>query len=149
MDRYQKRDSLNDYFMRICEVVATRSTCVRRKVGAVIVLDKRIVATGYNGAPIGVQNCDDAGQCLRTNDASGENLSQCWAVHAEINAIISAARHGTSVKDGTIYCTTHPCSWCAKAIVNAGIKMVYFKEEYNDPFAKEIFKRAGVNVNHV
>ncbi|WP_290902673.1 dCMP deaminase family protein, partial [Ferroglobus sp.] len=119
------RPSLDEYFMEIAKVVAKRSTCLRQNVGAVIVKDKRILSTGYNGAPMGLPHCLDIG-CLREelNVPSGERHELCRAVHAEQNAIIQAAVHGVSIKGATLYTTHQPCIMCAKMIINAGIVRV-------------------------
>jgi len=133
--------------MNITEFVAQRSTCTRRAVGAVIVKDKRILSTGYNGAPSGIRHCLDVG-CLREtlNVPSGERHELCRGIHAEQNAIIQAAYHGVSVKDATLFCTNLPCSICAKMIINAGIKTIYFKSGYADPMSLELLGEAGVEV---
>ena len=119
--------------MSMAELAATRSTCIRRKVGAVLVKNRRIISTGYNGAPAGHQHCQDIG-CIREqlNVPSGENHELCRGVHAEQNAIIQAALHGISTISATLYCTSKPCSICAKMIVNAGILNVVYRDDYND-----------------
>lgn len=141
------RPSWHVYFMDIAELVATRATCTRRRVGAVLVKDKRILCSGYNGAPTGIPHCDVTG-CLRKQLGvpSGEKHELCRGVHAEQNAIIQAACHGISVKGSTLYCTHQPCSICAKMIINAGITRVYFGDGYNDPMAREMFVQAGVEL---
>ncbi|HEX38019.1 MAG TPA: cytidine deaminase [Candidatus Cloacimonetes bacterium] len=142
-----KRPLWNEYFMRIAELVSSRSTCLRRKVGAIIVRDNQILSTGYNGAPKGVPHCDVVG-CIRTKKdiPPGERHELCRGVHAEQNAIIQAAVNGVSVKGGTIYCTHQPCSICAKMIINAEIKNVYVKDVYPDKLAESMFSDADVNV---
>lgn len=137
----------NEYFMKIAELVSSRSTCLRRKVGAIIVRDNQILSTGYNGAPKGVPHCADVG-CLRAKlkVPAGERHELCRGVHAEQNAIIQAAVNGVSVKGATIYCTHQPCSICAKMIVNAEIKNVYIENTYPDRLAESMFTDAGVNV---
>jgi dCMP deaminase len=139
------RPSWDTYFMGIADLVATRSTCLRRKVGAILVKDKRILTSGYNGAPSGVTHCIETG-CLRDrlNVPSGEKHELCRGVHAEQNAIIQAANHGITVKGSVLYCTNQPCSICAKMIINAGIEKVYFQNGYNDPLAEEMFEQAGI-----
>ena len=132
-----QRPTLDDYFMEIALVVAKRSTCLRRQVGAVIVKGKQIVSTGYNGAPAGHVHCAEIG-CARANVPSGQRSEICRAAHAEQNAINFAARHGIPIAEAAIYTTHYPCSWCAKSIVNAGITEVVFGEDYPDPLAKEI-----------
>jgi len=141
------RPSWDSYFMEIAEVVSKRSTCLRRQVGAVIVKDKHIVATGYNGAPSGLLHCEEVG-CLREKLGvpSGERHELCRGLHAEQNAIIQAAALGSSIKDSTIYVTTQPCALCAKMIINAGIKRIVFKGEYPDEFAVNLLKEAKITL---
>ncbi len=141
------RPTLDEYFMEIAKVVAKRSTCLRQKVGAVIVKDKRILTTGYNGAPTGMKHCLDIG-CLREQlrIPSGERHELCRAVHAEQNAIIQAAYHGVSIKDATLYTTHQPCIMCAKMIINAGIKKVVYGKKYADERGLEFLKEAGIEV---
>lgn len=142
-----ERPSWHDYFMGICDLVATRSTCTRRKVGAVLVKDKRILCTGYNGAPAKVSHCRETG-CLRAqlNVPSGEKHELCRGVHAEQNAIIQAAYHGIQVSGAILYCTNQPCSICAKMIINAGIKTVYYNDGYDDALTLDMFDRANVEL---
>lgn len=134
--------------MEITEQIATWSSCLRRQVGAVIVRDKRILTTGYNGAPAGVENCVEKGECLRNRlkIESGTHAEICYSVHAEQNAIIQAAREGLSLKGCVLYCTHQPCVVCAKMIINAGIKEVIYKEGYPDKFSVDICKEAGVKL---
>ncbi|MCK4459653.1 MAG: cytidine/deoxycytidylate deaminase family protein [Methanosarcinales archaeon] len=141
------RPTLDEYFMNIAEVVATRSTCLRNNVGAVIVRDKRIISTGYNGAPRNLEHCLDIG-CIRDqeNIESGTMHEVCRAVHAEQNAIIQAALHAVSTRGATIYCTHQPCVLCAKMIINANIVRVVFTQAYPDSRALEFFEEAGVEV---
>ncbi|GAB4303612.1 MAG: cytidine/deoxycytidylate deaminase family protein [Desulfuromonadia bacterium] len=141
------RPSWDEYFMEITRLVARRSTCLRRQVGAVIVKDRNILATGYNGAPSGVRHCGETG-CLREllKVPSGERHELCRGLHAEQNAIIQAAKHGTSIEGSTLYCTTHPCGICAKMIINAGIREVVYEEGYSDDIAREMFAEAKVSV---
>ena len=129
-------------------LTAKRSTCLRRQVGAVIVKDKHIIATGYNGAPRGVPHCDEKGGCLRQqlNVPSGERHELCRALHAEQNAIIQAATLGQSIEGGTIYVTNQPCVICAKMIINAGIRRIVVKEGYPDELAVEILREAGLSI---
>ena len=145
--RQFERPSWQEYFMEITELVAKRSTCRRRAVGAIIVKDKRILSTGYNGAPAGVRHCIDIG-CLREQlgVASGERHELCRGIHAEQNAIIQAALHGVSIADATLFCTNLPCSICAKMIINAGIRTIYYKEGYADAMSKELLEEAMVEV---
>jgi len=131
--------------MEMAKLAASRATCLRRKVGAVLVKDRRLLCSGYNGAPSGLPHCSETG-CMRTQllVPSGEKHELCRGVHAEQNAIIQAACHGVSIKGAVLYCTNQPCSICAKMIVNAGIAKVYFQDGYNDPMAEEMFYQAGV-----
>jgi dCMP deaminase len=133
--------------MDITRLVAKRTTCLRRAVGAIIVKDKRILSTGYNGAPSGVRHCQEVG-CLREklNVSSGERHELCRGIHAEQNAIIQAAYHGVSVKGASLYCTNQPCSICAKMIINAGIRAIYYASGYADELAREMLREAGVDV---
>ncbi len=142
------RPSWDEYFMSIAKVVATRSNCMKRKVAAIIVKDKRIVSTGYNGTPRGIRNCSDGG-CPRCNNfsESGKNLEDCVCSHGEENAIVQAAYHGISIKDTTIYTTFSPCIMCTKMIINAGIREVVYNVDY--PVAEvpmKLLKEAGVKV---
>ncbi len=144
---HKPRPGWDEYFMRIAELVSTRSTCLRRQVGAVLVKDKRILATGYNGAPSGITHCEVTG-CLREKlkVPSGERHELCRGLHAEQNVIIQAAYYGIPINGSVLYVTCHPCSICAKMIINAGIKEVVIKEGYPDGMAKDFFKEAGVKV---
>jgi len=143
----RNRPSWDEYFMSIAELAATRSTCLRRQVGSVIVKDKKILATGYNGAPSGLKHCLDIG-CLREKLGipSGERHELCRATHAEQNAIVQAALFGVSIKDGVLYSTTQPCILCTKLIINAGIKKIVIKDSYPDKMSKEMLKEAKVQV---
>lgn len=141
------RPSWDEYFMEIVNVVKKRSTCARRQVGAIIVKDKRILSTGYNGAPVGLSHCEEAG-CLRNelNVPSGERHELCRALHAEQNAIVQAAYSGVSINESTIYVTNQPCVLCAKMIINSGIKRVVFGGSYPDESSVEFLKKAGVEL---
>jgi len=141
------RPSWDKYFIDIVDIVKTRSTCQRRQVGALIVKDKRILSTGYNGAPSGVQHCDEVG-CLRDELGipSGERHELCRGLHAEQNAIVQAALYGTSIKGSTIYVTNQPCIMCAKMIINAGITTVIFKGDYPDTLSMKILEEAGIKL---
>jgi dCMP deaminase len=141
------RPSWDEYFMGIVELVKTRSTCLRRQVGALIVKDKRILASGYNGAPVGCKHCQESG-CLREelNIPSGQRHELCRATHAEQNAIAQAAYSGTSIKDSTLYVTNQPCVLCAKLAINAGITKIVFKGDYPDELSMELLQEAGVRV---
>lgn len=141
------RPTLDEYFMEIAAIVAKRSTCLRNQVGAVIVKDKRILSTGYNGAPRNLEHCLDIG-CIRqqNNIASGTRHELCRAVHAEQNAIIQAALHGVSTENATVYCTHQPCILCAKMLINAKVEKVVFGAAYPDKEALDFFDKAGVEV---
>jgi len=132
-----KRPDIDNYFMSIAHMVSSRSTCLRRNVGSVIVKGKQIVSTGYNGSPQGMPHCLDIG-CAREGVPSGERSELCRGAHAEQNAINFAARYGIAIEGATIYTTHLPCSWCAKSIVNAGIKRVVYLNDYPDPQSKQI-----------
>lgn len=144
MDKWDKR------FMEMTEKIGAWSSCFQenRKVGAIIVKNKRIIATGYNGAPQGIESCADKKECLRKklNIESGTRQEVCYAVHAEQNAIIQAARVGSSVEGCTMYCTHQPCVICAKIIINSGISRVVYKEGYPDDFSIRLFKEAKVKL---
>jgi dCMP deaminase len=144
------RPSWEEYFMDITHLVAKRSTCLRRQVGAVLVKDKKILATGYNGAPSRSDHCLDVG-CLRQKLGipSGERHELCRGLHAEQNAIIQAAYHGVGIRGSTLYCTNHPCIICSKMIINAGIETVVYEEGYADDLAKTMLKESGIDVRHV
>jgi dCMP deaminase len=135
------------FFMDLTRMVSTRSTCLRRQVGAVVVREKRILATGYNGAPSGLKHCDQVG-CLRQilNVPSGERHEICRAIHAEQNAIIQAATFGVSLSGATIYVTHHPCVLCSKMIINAGIKTIVYEHGYPDELSGKMLKEAKMNV---
>jgi dCMP deaminase len=137
------RPELDDYFMEIAEVVASRSTCLRRRAGAVLVKDKRILSTGYNGVPKGLPHCEDTG-CPRADYPSGTHHELCRAVHSEQNAIIQAALHGISIEGATLYCTHQPCTLCTKMLINAGIKRVVYREDYPDDCSIKFFEQAGI-----
>ncbi len=141
------RPSLDEYFMSMAHIVSTRSTCLRRKVGAVIVKNKRILTTGYNGAPKNLKHCSEVG-CTRMNNnvPSGQRHELCRGVHAEQNAVIQGALFGVSVEGATLYCTNFPCVLCAKMLINAGIKEIVFSDDYIDDLAKEVLKESGVKV---
>ncbi len=140
-----ERPSWDEYFMRIAHEVAKRSTCLRRQVGAVVVLDKRILATGYNGAPSGLPHCEEVG-CLRDQlkVPSGERHELCRGLHAEMNALLQGARHGMRVEGATLYSTHVPCSLCSKMLINTGIVRVVAAAPYPDSFARGMLEEAGV-----
>jgi dCMP deaminase len=135
--------------MEITRLVATRSTCLRRQVGAILVKDRNILATGYNGVPSGISHCDVTG-CLRERlkIPSGERHELCRGLHAEQNAIIQAARHGINIDGATLYCTTMPCIICTKMIINAGIRDIVYGDGYADELAREMINEGGINAVH-
>jgi dCMP deaminase len=140
-----KRPSWDEYFLEITDLVSSRSTCLRRRVGSVLVKDKHVLATGYNGAPKGVTHCIEGG-CLREQLGipSGQRHEICRGLHAEQNAIIQAASHGVNISGSDLYSTTMPCVICAKMIINAGIRRVFFIEGYPDELAESFFREADV-----
>lgn len=142
-----KRPSWDEYFISIAKLVSTRSTCLRRSVGAVLVKDKRILATGYNGAPSNIKHCEEAG-CIREkmNIPSGERHELCRGLHAEQNALLQAALHGVSVENAKVYATNQACIICAKMLINAGIEELIIAGTYPDKMAREFLKEAGVRV---
>ncbi|MEO1783882.1 cytidine/deoxycytidylate deaminase family protein [Thermodesulfobium sp. 4217-1] len=139
------RPDWDSYFMQIANLVATRSTCIRRKVGAVIVKDKRILSTGYNGVPSGLQHCLDIG-CLRDKlkIPSGERQELCRGLHAEQNAIIQGAMYGVSLMGSVIYVTNQPCITCAKMLIQSGIIKIYYQGDYPDPLSLEMLGEARI-----
>ncbi len=141
------RPSWNEYFMSITAMVAKRSTCLRRHVGAILVKDKRILATGYNGAPSGLRHCEEVG-CLRENTSvpSGERHELCRGLHAEQNAIIQAAYHGISIRGATLYCTNKPCVICSKMLINAGIRKILYENGYDDHLADDMLREANIEI---
>ena len=139
------RPDLDHYFMEIAIVVSKRSTCLRNQVGALFVRNKRILSTGYNGAPSGLEHCDLVG-CAREGVASGTRHELCRAVHAEQNAIIQAALHGVSIEGATLYCTHQPCILCAKMMINARVSKVVYKESYPDQTALRFLEQGGIDV---
>ncbi|HBF43413.1 MAG TPA: cytidine deaminase [Desulfobacteraceae bacterium] len=141
------RPSWPVYFMDITKMVAKRSTCLRRHVGAVLVKDKRILATGYNGAPTGIRHCEEVG-CLREQLSvpSGERHELCRGLHAEQNAIIQAAYHGIPIVGSTLYCTNKPCIICSKMLINAGVEKIVYEDGYDDPLADQMLEEATIKV---
>lgn len=141
------RPSWDEYFMEITSLVAKRSTCRRRQVGAILVKEKRILATGYNGAPPGLTHCLDM-QCLREQEEvpSGERHELCRGLHAEQNIIIQAAFHGVSIKGSVLYCTNMPCSICMKMIISAGIKRIVYADGYPDYLGEKMLKETEIQV---
>ncbi len=144
------RPSWERYFMSIAGQVAMRSTCLRRQVGCIIVLERRIVSTGYNGAPSGLPHCEEVG-CVRETRgvASGERHELCRGLHAEQNAIIQAAMHGTAVRGGSVFCTHKPCILCTKMLINAGVRRVYYEQGYEDEMADEMAREADLLLIHL
>ena len=143
------RPSWDEYFMKMANDVATRTPCLRRGVGAVIVKDRRILATGYNGVPTGLTHCSETG-CLREQLGvpSGQRHEICRGLHAEQNAIIQAARMGVSIEGATLYCTHFPCVICAKIIANSGISRLVYRHSYPDEFSAQLLAEAGLSVEH-
>ncbi|MDR3205801.1 MAG: cytidine/deoxycytidylate deaminase family protein [Candidatus Methanoplasma sp.] len=142
-----ERPSNDQYFMDMAELVSSRSTCVRRRVGAVIVKDKHILSTGYNGSPKGTRHCEELG-CIREqmDIPSGTRHELCRGVHAEQNAVAQAAYFGVSVNGATIYSTTFPCSMCAKILINSGISEVVYKLGYMDDLSKELLSETQMKI---
>jgi len=150
MKKKLQRPSWDRYFIEIAKLVAPRSTCLRRQVGAVIVKDRHILATGYNGTPKGITHCEVVG-CLRKKlkVPSGERHEICRGLHAEQNSLLQAALYGISLKDSILYCTNQPCAICAKMLINAGIKEIVILKGYPDPMARELLNEAQIKVRRV
>ncbi len=146
--RLDARPSWDAYFMEICRVVRRRSTCLRRQVGAVLVSERRILCTGYNGPPRDLRHCADLGGCYREQMSvpSGERHELCRALHAEQNAIIQAAIHGVKLENVTAYCTTMPCVTCAKMLINADVRRIVYETAYPDPLSQKMLDEAGVQL---
>jgi len=142
-----RRPDWYEYFMDFARLAARRSSCLRRHVGAVLVRDKRVLATGYNGPPSGIAHCNETG-CMREKlkVPSGERHELCRGLHAEQNAIIQAARHGIPIAGATLYCTTHPCIICTKMLINAGVTAVVYAEGYADELSADMLKESGLLV---
>ena len=141
------RPDNDEYFMEMAFLVSKRSTCLRRRVGAVIVRDKHVISTGYNGSPRGTKHCEELGYIRQQmNIPSGTRHELCRGVHAEQNAITQAAYFGTSVANATIYTTTFPCSMCAKILINAGITEVVYADGYVDDLSKKLFAETNIKV---
>jgi dCMP deaminase len=149
-DKRLKRPSWDEYFIDIARLISMRSTCLRRKVGAIIVKDRRILATGYNGTPSKIKHCEDIG-CLREKlkIPSGERHELCRGLHAEQNVLLQAALYGISVKDSSLYCTNQPCVICAKMLINAGIREIVAAGGYPDKMAADFLKEAGIKVRTI
>jgi dCMP deaminase len=144
----EERPSWDEYFMAIANMVRTRSTCLRRKVGAIVVKNKRILTTGYNGAPKGMKHCSEVG-CIRAEAdvPAGERHELCRGIHAEQNAIVQAAAFGVSIQGSTLYCTHFPCVLCTKMLINAGISKIVVERAYPDPLSKNMLDEAGIEIN--
>lgn len=145
-----RRPTWDEYFLGIADLVSKRSTCLRRRVGAVLVKDRHILATGYNGAPSRIAHCSETG-CVRAKlkIPSGERHELCRGLHGEQNSFLQAALHGTGLKGASLYSTTHPCIICAKMIINAGIKEIVIKGDYPDKMARRFLDEAGVKIRMV
>ena len=143
----KNRPHWNEYFIEMAFLVSKRSTCLRRKVGAVIVIENQIISTGYNGAPKNVRHCAETG-CLREQMQvpTGQRHELCRGIHAEQNAIIQAAINGSSIKGGELYCTNQPCVICSKMLINAEIRTIYMANSYEDKLAQEMLEEAGINL---
>ena len=143
----QQRPSWDEYFLELAKLVSRRATCLRRRVGAVLVKDKKILATGYNGAPAGLKHCSDIG-CLREKLGvpSGERHELCRGLHAEQNVILQAALHGTSTKGSSLYVTNQPCVICAKMLINAGIREIIISLGYPDKLARKFLQEAKIKI---
>ena len=143
-----RRPGWDEYYMGIAIAVRRRANCLGSRVGAILVLENHVVATGYNGTPSGIEHCLDRG-CLREQLGipSGERHEICRGLHAEQNAIIQAAKHGTNIDGATLYCTNQPCGICAKMIINAGIRHLVFQDGYPDQLAAEMLKESGIKVD--
>jgi len=151
MNKIIKRPDWDHYFMEIAHIVKSRSNCCTRQVGAIIVKDKRITATGYNGTPMGIKNCCDGGceRCLKRKNGqikSGEDTDKCICLHAEQNAILQSAFHGISTKGSVMYTTDSPCGQCAKMIANSGITKIIAENEYPDKIGADVLKQAGIGL---
>ena len=146
-DQHPLRPSWDEYFMDITHLVSKRSTCLRRQVGSVLVKDKKILATGYNGAPSRIEHCLDSG-CLRQQMGipSGERHELCRGLHAEQNGIIQAAYHGVGIQGATLYCTNHPCIICSKMIINAGIERIVYEDGYADGLSAKMLRESGIKI---
>ena len=141
------RPSWDEYFLEIADLVSSRSTCLRRQVGAVFVRDKRVLTTGYNGAPSGLKHCEEVG-CIREREGvpSGERHELCRGIHAEQNAMLQAAQFGISLRDSVLYCTTQPCVLCAKMLINTGVRRIVVRGGYPDELSQQMLDEAGVEI---
>jgi len=147
LEQENHRPSYDEYFMEMAHVVAKRSTCIRRRVGAILVKDKHRLSTGYNGAPKGLNHCEDVG-CIRQQLSvkSGERHELCRGLHAEQNAIIQAAVFGISISGSTLYCTNTPCVVCVKMLINAGVKEIIYSGNYPDDLAKKMLGESSIKI---
>lgn len=145
-----ERKNWNEYFMEITELVATRSTCLRRQIGAIAVKDKRIIATGYNGAPSGMTDCIERGVCIRDKNKipSGTRGELCYALHSEMNLLVQAAKNGIVLDGADVYCTHKPCAICTRLLIGVGIKNVYYLNDYPDSFTDELVKNSNITFIH-
>jgi len=141
------RPSWDEYFLEIADLVSSRSTCLRRQIGAVFVREKRVLTTGYNGAPGGLKHCEEVG-CIREREGipSGERHELCRGIHAEQNAILQAAQFGISLRDSVLYCTNQPCVLCAKMLINTGVKRIVVRDGYPDKLSQQMLEEAGVDI---
>ena len=142
-----ERPDWDEYFMKMADLAAERSTCLRRQVGAILVKERQILATGYNGAPRGVEHCEKT-CCLRQKRGvpSGEKHEICRGVHAEQNLVAQSAFHGVKTEGSTVYCTNQPCVICAKLLINAGVDKIFYQEGYDDPFTKKLLDNSGIEM---
>lgn len=151
MQQIQDRLTWNQYFMEVARLIAKRSSCLRRQVGAVLVKDNMIISTGYNGAPKGIESCLQTRKCIRQefNVPSGERIELCKAVHAEQNAIVQAAVNGISTKGSILYCTYIPCITCTKLLINSEISQIYYDEDYRDIEGLSLLRQAKIAINRI
>ena len=148
--KVHERPSWDEYFLEVAYLVSKRATCLRRSVGAVLVKDRKILATGYNGAPSGLKHCIDIG-CLRQKlkIPSGQRHELCRGLHAEQNVLLQAALYGVSTKDSTLYITNHPCIICAKMLINAGIKEIVTSGDYPDAISGNFLKETKIKIRRI
>ena len=146
----RKRPDWEVYFLKMARLASTRSTCIRRHVGAVLVKEKKILATGYNGVPSGISHCADVG-CLRDEEQipSGQRHELCRGLHAEQNAILQAAYHGVSIQGSVLFCTNFPCVICSKMLINAGIRQIFYLEGYPDSLSETMLNEAGMDLRRI
>ncbi len=146
----RQRPDWEVYFLKIAQLASTRSTCIRRHVGAVLVKEKKILATGYNGVPSGISHCADVG-CLRDEEQipSGQRHELCRGLHAEQNAILQAAYHGVSIQGSVLFCTNFPCVICSKMLINAGIRQIFYLEGYPDSLSETMLNEAGMELHRI